>query len=271
MSTIIIGCCDPLAQLAEHLTFNQGVRGSNPRWVTKNRQAPFGACRFYFFTFLSSLFIKIKLSIFGKEEVKVNSEKVRCAPMAARISLSLLCRIGWHLYCCDLPKIPDAKAFGIFPYSLLPIHYSLTAPSPFGIFPSSFRTLLFSPSSSSRRGLGKGTASRERRKGPVRPVAAPIRTRGQTETLRCPLPFSSAVHPRWAIRPSPMPSHGGAVGGKTFTKAAGPRRGLPLFSQDGGVGGTVPRRAPIPARRRRYTAGSTGLLPRSAGRGRPAR
>ena len=27
---------DPLAQLAEHLTFNQGVRGSNPRWVTKD-------------------------------------------------------------------------------------------------------------------------------------------------------------------------------------------------------------------------------------------
>ena len=26
---------DSLAQLAEHLTFNQGVRGSNPRWVTK--------------------------------------------------------------------------------------------------------------------------------------------------------------------------------------------------------------------------------------------
>ena len=25
---------DSLAQLAEHLTFNQGVRGSNPRWVT---------------------------------------------------------------------------------------------------------------------------------------------------------------------------------------------------------------------------------------------
>ena len=27
---------DPLAQLAEHLTFNQGVRSSNLRWVTKN-------------------------------------------------------------------------------------------------------------------------------------------------------------------------------------------------------------------------------------------
>ena len=25
----------PLAQLAEHLTFNQGVRGSNPRWSTR--------------------------------------------------------------------------------------------------------------------------------------------------------------------------------------------------------------------------------------------
>ena len=28
---------DPLAQLAEHLTFNQGVRSSNLRWVTKDR------------------------------------------------------------------------------------------------------------------------------------------------------------------------------------------------------------------------------------------
>ena len=28
------GGCDPLAQLAEHLTFNQGVRSSNLRWVT---------------------------------------------------------------------------------------------------------------------------------------------------------------------------------------------------------------------------------------------
>ncbi len=26
---------DSLAQSVEHLTFNQGVRGSNPRWVTK--------------------------------------------------------------------------------------------------------------------------------------------------------------------------------------------------------------------------------------------
>ncbi len=28
---------DPLAQLAEHLTFNQGVRSSNLRWVTKTK------------------------------------------------------------------------------------------------------------------------------------------------------------------------------------------------------------------------------------------
>ena len=28
---------EPLAQLAEHLTFNQRVRGSNPRWLTKEK------------------------------------------------------------------------------------------------------------------------------------------------------------------------------------------------------------------------------------------
>ena len=31
---------DPLAQLAEHLTFNQGVRSSNLRWVTKQKDTP---------------------------------------------------------------------------------------------------------------------------------------------------------------------------------------------------------------------------------------
>ena len=36
--------CDSLAQLAEHLTFNQGVRGSNPRWLTKRK--PFEIKRF---------------------------------------------------------------------------------------------------------------------------------------------------------------------------------------------------------------------------------
>ena len=29
-----LNVCEPLAQLAEHLTFNQRVRGSNPRWFT---------------------------------------------------------------------------------------------------------------------------------------------------------------------------------------------------------------------------------------------
>ena len=28
---------EPLAQLAEHLTFNQGARGSNPRWLTTKK------------------------------------------------------------------------------------------------------------------------------------------------------------------------------------------------------------------------------------------
>ena len=30
---VLLPQCDPLAQPVEHLTFNQGVRGSNPRWV----------------------------------------------------------------------------------------------------------------------------------------------------------------------------------------------------------------------------------------------
>ena len=36
---------DPLAQLAEHMTFNHGVRGSIPRWVTK--KASRKTCFFY--------------------------------------------------------------------------------------------------------------------------------------------------------------------------------------------------------------------------------
>lgn len=28
---------DPVAQSAEHLPFKQGVRGSNPRWITTKR------------------------------------------------------------------------------------------------------------------------------------------------------------------------------------------------------------------------------------------
>ena len=32
---------EPLAQSVEHLTFNQGVRGSNPRWLTKKHRVTF--------------------------------------------------------------------------------------------------------------------------------------------------------------------------------------------------------------------------------------
>ena len=42
---------DPLAQSVEHLTFNQGVRGSNPRWVTS--------------VFKSELFILHVKDVFG--------------------------------------------------------------------------------------------------------------------------------------------------------------------------------------------------------------
>jgi hypothetical protein len=33
---------EPLAQMAEHLTFNQRVRGSNPRWLTKYKPPEIG-------------------------------------------------------------------------------------------------------------------------------------------------------------------------------------------------------------------------------------
>jgi hypothetical protein len=47
-ATPAINQIDPLAQLAEHLTFNQGVRGSNPRWITifSKLQSP---RRFFYF------------------------------------------------------------------------------------------------------------------------------------------------------------------------------------------------------------------------------
>ena len=38
---------DPLAQTVEHLTFNQGVRSSSLRWVTKNSKYPFGYLLFF--------------------------------------------------------------------------------------------------------------------------------------------------------------------------------------------------------------------------------
>ncbi len=37
----VINAHAPLAQLAEHLTLNQGVRGSNPRWCTTKESLEF--------------------------------------------------------------------------------------------------------------------------------------------------------------------------------------------------------------------------------------
>ena len=48
---------DPLAQSVEHLTFNQGVRSSSLRWVTKNGLKTMFSGRFLF---LSEAPLKIK-------------------------------------------------------------------------------------------------------------------------------------------------------------------------------------------------------------------
>ena len=44
--------CDSLAQVVEHLTFNQGVRGSNPRRVTKKNRLTKGFVKRFFFCIL---------------------------------------------------------------------------------------------------------------------------------------------------------------------------------------------------------------------------
>ena len=46
---------DPLAQLAEHLTFNQGVRSSNLRWVTKTKSVYFNKMKYTLFVLKVSL------------------------------------------------------------------------------------------------------------------------------------------------------------------------------------------------------------------------
>ena len=53
------GGCDPLAQLAEHLTFNQGVRSSNLRWITSKfplKSPIFGYFRGFFMPFFNRCF-----------------------------------------------------------------------------------------------------------------------------------------------------------------------------------------------------------------------
>ena len=53
------GGCDPLAQLAEHLTFNQGVRSSNLRWITSKfplKSLIFGYFRGFFMPFFNRYF-----------------------------------------------------------------------------------------------------------------------------------------------------------------------------------------------------------------------
>ena len=55
---------EPLAQLAEHLTFNQGARGSNPRWLTKKKNPDkaheYAVCGVFLYPFLG-LFVVAKV------------------------------------------------------------------------------------------------------------------------------------------------------------------------------------------------------------------
>ena len=56
---------EPLAQLAEHLTFNQGARGSNPRWLTTEKSSePTGFEDFLF----SKIIYETAADIYDAEE-----------------------------------------------------------------------------------------------------------------------------------------------------------------------------------------------------------
>ena len=56
---------DSLAQLAEHLTFNQGVRGSNPRWITNMNRDSFESL----FFFLKRNFKYVNFELINDKEV----------------------------------------------------------------------------------------------------------------------------------------------------------------------------------------------------------
>ena len=60
---------DSLAQLAEHLTFNQGVRGSNPRWITNMNRDSFESL--FFFSLKRKLKLVAEVIFTGKNKVNV--------------------------------------------------------------------------------------------------------------------------------------------------------------------------------------------------------
>ena len=83
---------DSLAQSVEHLTFNQGVRGSNPRWVTKQSLA---------FTPLSSVFARF--SSFSKWQILTGFDDVKSVSVGGLLNLEFVKGHG-NIYI--RPKIP---------------------------------------------------------------------------------------------------------------------------------------------------------------------
>ncbi len=66
---------DPVAQSAEHLPFKQGVRGSNPRWVT-NREKP-ASCGFFHFSQTRRGLESISNDIFNSSAILKNQRKIK--------------------------------------------------------------------------------------------------------------------------------------------------------------------------------------------------
>ena len=70
----------PLAQLAEHLTFNQGVRSSNLRWITKIDKIHCESCRFYILQKVKTLnlwFLNLSLRLWKVWKLQNNKRNIK--------------------------------------------------------------------------------------------------------------------------------------------------------------------------------------------------
>ena len=81
---------DPVAQSAEHLPFKQGVRGSNPRWVTRTK-----ACAILWivqaFFFFMHFFEILKSCLFSQNLMSLRAYRVLITRVVPLRAYAFLC------------------------------------------------------------------------------------------------------------------------------------------------------------------------------------
>ena len=95
-SSTISFTVEPLAQLVEHLTFNQGVVGSNPTWLTMFKLSTCGHCQ-AFLCFEFSLVIGIEIYYFLQVKKWYGSQTGDIFPLCC-IGSSALFLMATHCY-----------------------------------------------------------------------------------------------------------------------------------------------------------------------------